>query len=216
MIVYKDLVKDLNLSKEIEKLNSKKRAASLVSAYFIYKKNISEIYKDMDYSTFIFEDKFLEGSYEDTNILKIDITKRPMAFINYSKIDSGLSDDKFVGVVAFSSNYDEWDLPKEEYKAKKDKVLNAVVSRLDEIFPNLSDHLIHKELATPKTIQRYTRAYEGTIYGFSQDQEGAEYRLHYKSKVLDNLYFANAFIFPGGGFTGAILGGYLVANKILK
>ncbi|MBF7069678.1 phytoene desaturase family protein [Campylobacter volucris] len=216
LIVYKDLLKDLNLSKEIEKLNSKKRATSLVSAYFIYDKNISEIYKDMDYSTFIFEDEFLEGSYEDTNILKIDITKRPMAFINYSKIDSGLSDDKFIGVVAFSSNYDEWDLPKEEYKAKKDKVLNAVVSRLDEIFPNLSDHLIHKELATPKTIQRYTRAYEGAIYGFSQDKEGIDYRLHYKSKVLDNLYFANAFIFPGGGFTGAILGGYLVANKILK
>ncbi|MCW0195645.1 hypothetical protein [Campylobacter lari] len=38
--------------------------------------------------------------------------------------------------------------------------------------------------------------------------------MHYKSKSIENLYFANAFIFPGGGFTGAILGGYFCANKM--
>lgn len=38
LIVYKDLLKDLKLNKEINFLNSKRRAASLVSAYFIYKK----------------------------------------------------------------------------------------------------------------------------------------------------------------------------------
>lgn len=216
LIVYKDLLKDLNLDKEIKFLQSKKRASSLVSAYFVFDKDISKIYKDMDYCNFIFEDEFLNKTYEDTNILKLDIKKRPMAFVNYSKIDSGLSQDKFIAVVAFSSIYSEWDLDKEDYRLKKEEVLESIIQRLDEIFPNLSSYLIHKELATPKTIQRYTRAYEGTIYGFSQDKEGAKNRLHYKSKVVSNLYFANAFIFPGGGFTGAILGGYYTANKILK
>ncbi|EAJ6452004.1 NAD(P)/FAD-dependent oxidoreductase [Campylobacter lari] len=214
LIVYKDLLKDLNLDHEIKAIESKKRASSLVSAYFIYDKNISEIYKNMDYCNFIFDEEFLNSSYENTNILALHFKQRPMAFINYSKIDSGLSEKYCIGVVAFSSNYDEWDLDKETYKNKKEEVLNSIIQRLDEIFPNLSSHLIHKELATPKTIQRYTKAYEGTIYGFSQDQEGAKNRLHYKSKSIENLYFANSFIFPGGGFTGAILGGYFCANKM--
>lgn len=216
LIVYKDLLKNLNLQNEINFLNSKKRACSLISAYFIYDKNISDIYKDMDYCNFIFNDEFFD--IDETNMLKIDLKKRPMAFVNYSKIDNGLSNDndKFLGVVAISSNYDEWNLSKDEYKNKKDEVLNSIIKRLDEIFPNLSSYLIHKELATPKTIQKYTKAYEGTIYGFSQDKEGSKYRLNYKSDIIKNLYFANAFIFPGGGFTGAIIGGYFCANKILK
>lgn len=216
LIVYKDLLKHLDLKSEIDYLNSKKRACSLVSAYFIYDANISKLYDNMDYCNFIFEDDFFD--LDETNILNIDINKRPMAFVNYSKIDSGLSNDenKFVGVIAFSSNYDEWDLSKEEYKHKKDQVLSSIINRLDEIFPNLSSYLIHKELATPKTIQKYTKAYKGTIYGFSQDKEGISFRLNLKSKVVNNLYFANAFTFPGGGFTGAIISGYLCANKILK
>ncbi|EAH8201488.1 NAD(P)/FAD-dependent oxidoreductase [Campylobacter lari] len=214
LIVYKDLLKDLNLIQEIKAIESKKRACSLVSAYFIYDEDISKIYENIDYCNFIFEDDFLNSSYENTNILKLDIKKRPMAFVNYSKIDSGLASDKYIGVVAFSSKYSEWDLNKQDYQAKKEEVLKAIVQRLDEIFPNLSSYLIHQELATPKTIQKYTKAYEGTIYGFSQDQEGAKYRLHYKSKSIENLYYANAFIFPGGGFTGAILGGYFCANKM--
>ncbi|MCV3521857.1 hypothetical protein MBT56_04355 [Campylobacter lari] len=129
------MLKDLNLIQEIKAIESKKRACSLVSAYFIYDKDISKIYENMDYCNFIFEDDFLNSSYENTNILKLDIKKRPMAFVNYSKIDSGLASDKYIGVVAFSSKYSEWDLNKQDYQAKKEEVLKVIVQRLDEIFP---------------------------------------------------------------------------------
>ncbi|TKX31758.1 phytoene desaturase family protein [Campylobacter estrildidarum] len=217
-IVYNELLKNqnLDLSLDIKEIKNKNRACSLISAYLIYDRNISEIYPNMDYANFILDKEFFNSS--NSNTLDFEISKRTLAFVNYSKIDNGLSqkNDRFLGVVAISSHFKEWDLDKEKYKAKKEEILQSIISKLDEYFPNLSSYMIHSELATPKSILRYTRAKEGAAYGFSQDNEGRSYRLNYVSKSVKNLFFASAFTFPGGGFTGTILGGYYTANKILR
>ncbi|TKX32759.1 phytoene desaturase family protein [Campylobacter aviculae] len=218
-IVYNDLLKNknLDLTLDVKKIENKNRACSLISAYFIYDRNISEIYPNMDYANFILDKEFFDASFDNSNTLDFEISKRTLAFVNYSKIDNGLSqrDDRFLGVAAISSHFKEWDLNEKEYRVKKEEILQAIISKLDEYFPNLSSYMIHSELATPKSILRYTRAKEGTAYGFSQDKEGRAYRLNYVSKTVKNLFFASAFTFPGGGFTGAILGGYYTASKML-
>lgn len=219
-IVYRELLggKGINLDAEIKKDESKPIATSLVSAYLIYDKNISELYPNMDYSTFIMQDKVYQAPFEQSNVYDLEIKDRPLAFINYSKIENGLSqkDDRHLGVVALASHMQEWEnLNDEEYKEKKAVVLDEILKILDQQFPNLSSHMIHAELATPKTIRRYTRTREGTPYGYSQDKEGQGYRLDWKSRSVKNLYFASAFTFPGGGFTGAILSGYRTACGIL-
>ena len=174
----------------------------------------------MDYSTFFVDSTEFEKPFnrQNTKQLEIPITQRDFVFVNYSKIDSGLSqrDDRFLGVITTVSSYAEWDnLDKEAYKNKKQEVKEAFEKRLEEFFPGIMESCIHSELATPKTIERYVRTRKGTPYGYDQSNEGFFSRERFKSKSIKNLYFASVFGFPGSGFTGAILAGYRTARKIL-
>lgn len=222
-IVYEKLLKDIEPSLIKDELNFAKDRLpfmSLSSLYMIFDKDINEIYKDLDYSTFILGDEEFSAEFnaQNTDISKIPLEQRGIVFVNYSKVDSGLSDreDRHLGVCTFFSYYDEWDLATDEYKAQKERISKVVIKKLEKICPGIMQHCIHYELATPKTIERYTRSINGAIYGYDQDNDGESKRQSSVSKGVKNLYFASAYCFPGGGFTGAILGGYNTANKILK
>ena len=193
---------------------------SLLSVYMIFDADLSKKFPNMDYSTFFVDSKEFNKPFnrQNTKQLEIPITQRDFVFVNYSKIDSGLSqrEDRFLGVITTVSSYAEWDnLDKESYKTKKQEVKEAFERRLEEFFPGIMKTCIHSELATPKTIERYTRTRKGTPYGYDQSQEGFFGRERFKSKSIKNLYFASVFGFPGSGFTGAILAGYRTAKKIL-
>lgn len=193
---------------------------SLVSVYMIFDTDLSKEFPDMDYSTFCVDKEYFDTPFnqENEDMLSMDIAKRAFVFVNYSKIDSGLSDrqDRYLGVITTLSTYDEWEgLDKEEYKAKKQRIKESYEARLEKFFPGIMNYCIHSEFATPKTIERYTKTQRGTPYGWDQSLEGFFGRNTFKSKSIKNLYFASAFGFPGGGFTGAILAGYRTARKML-
>ncbi len=221
-IVYTKLLnlKPNEYKKDFRLTEDFRLTSSLISLYMIFDKNLSELYPNMDYSTFLVDDKYFNRPFDETcaDSANTPIECRDFAFVNYSKIDSGLSDrdDRYLGVGAVYSYYEEWDnLDKVAYKAKKQELQDALVKRLENVYPNIMEHCIHIELATPKTIERYTRTRKGVIYGYDQDNEGFIGRERFKSKSIKNLYFASSFGFPGGGFTSAILGGYRTARKIL-
>ncbi|PAF50555.1 hypothetical protein BKH44_07635 [Helicobacter sp. 13S00477-4] len=218
-IVYDSLL-DKNIDTISDTKNTKKFpiTTSLVCAYMVFDKNISELYPEMSYNTFVTDDKILNSSFKDIKIADIPIQNRSIAFINYSKIDSGLSqrDDRYLAVAALYSNFEEWEgLDQTQYKDKKTKLLGQIQNRLEKVFMGINTHCIHAELSTPKTIQNYIKTRKGTPYGYDQNQEGFIGREKFYSKNIKNLFFASSFGFPGGGFTGAILGGYRTANKIL-
>lgn len=206
--------KDYNLTKDFA------ITSSLISLYMVFDRNISEIYPHMDYANFIVESRYFDMPFDEkhSDLANIPLSMRDIAFVNYSKIDSGLSErnDRFLGVGAVYSSYEEWDLDKESYKIQKNKIIQSLITRLEVVYPGIMQYCIHYELSTPKTIERYTRTRKGAIYGYDQDKEGFIGRERFKSQSIQNLYFASAFGFPGGGFTGAILGGYRVAKKILN
>lgn len=216
-IVYEELLKT-NTKLQVKKNFEAK--TSLLSVYMIFDTNLSQKFKSMDYSTFCVDKEYFDKPFDQNSedMLALDIEKRIFVFVNYSKIDSGLSDrdDRYLGVITTISSYEEWDnLDENEYKAKKERVKKALEKRLDEFFPSIMSYCIHSELATPKTIQRYTRTKKGVPYGWDQNLEGFFARTAFKSKAVKNLYFASAFTFVGGGFTGALLSGYRTARKML-
>ena len=208
----RDYSKDLNLTKNNE------ITTSLISIYMVFDKNPCEIHPDMDYSTFIVNPKNFQKDFKDSDCYNTDFKDIDFVFVNYSKVDSGLSDreDRHVGVITTFGKYEDWDgLDKEAYKAKKAEVQKILEDRLEEAFPGIMQHCIHSELATPKTIQRYIKTRKGTPYGYDQNKETFFGRERWKSYSVKNLYFASAFCNPGGGFTGAIMSGYRTGRKIL-
>lgn len=209
-----NITKDLNLTKNLT------TKTSLVSVYMVFDTNLSEKFPDMDYSTFCVDKEYFDLPFDKAHedLLKIAPEDRSFVFVNYSKIDSGLSDrqDRYLGVITTLGTYDEWEgLDKEEYKAKKQRIQQSYEAKLEKFFPGIMSFCVHSEFATPKTIERYIRTQKGTPYGWDQDLEGFWGRGRFKSKSIKNLYFASVFGFPGAGFTGGLLAGYRTARKML-
>ena len=65
-------------------------------------------------------------------------------------------------------------------------------------------------------MKRYTNNTQGAVYGWEQNiRQGGFNRLSNKSD-FNNVFLSGAWTNPGGGFEGAITGGILTAERILK
>ena len=101
--------------------------------------------------------------------------------------------------------YSDWaNLDKEAYKNKKKEVEEILIKRLDKQLPGIKDIIEYSELATAKTVAKYTLNPDGVPYGFAQTlNQTANKRLKQRS-IIPGIYYASAWSSPGGGFTGAI------------
>ncbi len=192
-----------------------KIACSLFSIYIGFKKPIKEI-GNKYYSTFILDSE-VKNQTDLANCMKGDLSSRNFAFVDYSQIDSQLvPKGKGVGSICTTDYTSDWEnLTKEEYNKKKEAVAQIYFDKLEKVIPGIKQEIDYYEVATPKTIERYTLNPQGSIYGYAQTPEQAVPNRVKQKSSIENLYFASAWTFPGGGFTGAILSGYLCAIGIL-
>ncbi len=144
--------------------------------------------------------------------------KRSFIFVDYGKIDSGLTPPhKSEGVICMVDYLKSWEgLSKEEYKSKKEEIAQILLERLEEKFPGIRESIEYYEVSTPKTINRYTSNPSGSVYGFAQTRELSGAKRFRNNFLIPNLYFASAWAFPGGGFEGSITGGFLAALQMNK
>jgi phytoene dehydrogenase-like protein len=188
---------------------------SLLAVYFGFKKPPRAL-GNKHYVTIVF-DETVEHLKDLAGNLEGDLRHRAFGFCDYSQIDSGLAaEGKSVGSVFVISHGSEWEgLNDEAYRAKKEEAAGIFTERLEALIPGIANEIEFCEVATPKTIERYTANPHGSVYGFAQTpQQAGRYRIRQRSSI-ENLYFASAWTFPGGGFSGAILAGRLCAEAIL-
>ncbi len=202
------------LDSKIEKLQI---AASILSVYIGFKQEVKAL-GNRHYSTLVFADKTKQLKDVFPRNRSDDFSEKTFIFLDYSQIDAGLAPEgKSVGVITTTDYLTHWqDLNEADYQAKKAEVAKILLQRLEQLIPGISEAVEQIEVATPKTIRRYTLNPEGTPYGYAQiPGQAGQYRLPNKSPVK-NLYFASAWVSPGGGFTGAILSGWFCAGEILR
>jgi all-trans-retinol 13,14-reductase len=200
----------LELKNEIKDI---KIGASLLTVYFGFSKPLRDL-GNKYYSTFIYDNSVSKQS----DILKNnreDFSKRSFTFVDYSQIDAALAPSgKSVGAICCIDYINDWEgLGKKEYKSKKKYVASVLTARLEEIIPGIKDIIEYCEVGTPATVKRYTLNPGGAVYGFAQTPSR---KVIESFKTLNNLYFASAWGKTGGGFSGAIYGGYLCAINILR
>jgi all-trans-retinol 13,14-reductase len=167
------------------------------------------------YST-VLQHSAVETLADVASVQRESFGRRTLTFVDYSQVDAGLTPEGLaVGAVSTVDYASEWSgLSDAEYRRKKDAVADVLVRRLGEVYPRLPDAVEHAELATPRTVQRYTLNPGGTAYGFAQSPDQSLFERSVDSPVA-GLHFASAWTFPGGGFTGAILSGYRAAESVL-
>lgn len=200
-----------------EKTSNMSISNSIITLYLGLNKAPSE-FGNRHYSTFILNDKISSLHDMAKDLKSTDFASKSFTYVDYSQINSELTkNNKHLIVLATTDYIQNWNgLSREEYKKKKEEVSQIFIKRLDKVLPGISKAIDYYELATPKTIERYTLNTEGTVYGFAQTvEQSGKNRIRAKSPV-DGLYFASAWAFPGGGFSGAIISGYLCGLKIIK
>jgi phytoene dehydrogenase-like protein len=185
----------------------------LLTIYLGFKKSLKAIGNN-HYSTFVF-DSSVKTQADILKNNKADFHRRSFTFIDYGQIDSGLAPEaKSVGAVCCIDYLEDWELfSPEEYKKKKEEVAKIFIQRLENLIPGITSEIEYYEVGTPATIKRYTRNPGGAVYGFAQVPGKPSVNF---SGIFDNLHIASAWGKTGGGFSGAIFGGFLCAISILR
>ena len=196
---------------DVDYENNKTLGISLYTLYLGFSKNIKTVYGAGAYSTFDFSKLDSLDAYE--NSLSQPIEKRTKVFVDYSQVDSGLTDEeKSLGVICGGDDIKDWQgLDDEAYKTKKEAVTKALIADLEKDYPGISELIEYAELATAKTVKRYLQTPAGTAYGFAPTASQFFRPPESTSDKLDNLFFVGAWVI-GGGFTPAIMSGAMVAR----
>lgn len=206
-------VKDRRIKKIKHRINKLKPSPSMLSIYLCFKRPLDAI-GNKHYVTFIGD----ENVSQLKDIKRSGYVKKSFAFIDYSQIDSGLvSKDRGVGVINVIDYLSNWEyLTEKEYEAKEKEVVQVFINRLEGVLPGIKKEIEYYDVSTPQTIKHYTKNPCGSIYGYSQTKEQSGLKRLSINMPIKNLFFASAWAFPGGGFTGTVIGGYLCADRVLK
>jgi all-trans-retinol 13,14-reductase len=187
--------------------------ASLLSIYLGFSRSLKELGNEY-YSTALFDSSIKTIADIHRNNTG-DISRRSFIFVDYGQIDSGLAPaGKSVGAICCVDYLKDWDsLDRSEYRAKKERTIAGFIEKLEKLVPGITTAIEYSDAGTSATVKRYTLNPEGAVYGFAQ----TPLRKMFDSfKPIDNLHFASAWGKTGGGFSGAIIGGYLTAWNILR
>lgn len=82
---------------------------------------------------------------------------------NYALLSSSAGNVVIINVLDDVRHWPERKTP--EYRAKKRRLVQVVLSRLFRILPEIEPHVRYREISTPRTYERYTRNKAGSGYG---------------------------------------------------
>ena len=106
------------------------------------------------------------------------------------------------------------DLDKQEYLEKKEKAKEFILNKLFEYVPKFKYLSIENVMVgTPRTFQRYTGRYSGTVGGIPLIKDYIPLRYPFNFTPIKGLYLVGDSVFPGQGWPGVIVG---VLNLLLQ
>ena len=103
------------------------------------------------------------------------------------------------------------------YLELKNGVQETIIRRFNALFPALKDAIEFKDMATPRTFERYTRNSDGATSAWSWNPQKRFYKSMMKTYVdtpVKNLYIGSCWATQIGGVPGAIHAAYACAKKI--
>jgi len=141
-----------------------------------------------------------------------------LALVDHSQLDPALAPPGkgMLAVMTLDSNTNWKGLSAEEYKRKKKEAADTIIARLEDYLPGLSGHIEVIEVGTPRTMERFSSAPEGAIYGFAHTvaQSGLN-RLSQDTKIK-GLFLCGAWTRPGCGVHACFISGRDAADLALE
>ncbi len=131
--------------------------------------------------------------------------------------DRTLCDENSHVVVAIGPTFADWnDQGAADYRFKKEKEKARLTAILEKRFPGFRDAVSYSEVATPRTIERYTLKNGGAVAGPKQMLgQHMLHRLHTRTE-WDNLFCCGESTVMGTGTPTVTTSGISAANAVLK
>ena len=98
----------------------------------------------------------------------------------------------------------------------KGKFIESFIMHLSRIMPDISQHILYKEAATPHTMHRYTLNYRGAAYGWESIHSQLADVDFRRPTFLQNLSLTGHWSTQGLGIPGVAYLGYDTAATLLK
>jgi phytoene dehydrogenase-like protein len=101
------------------------------------------------------------------------------------------------------------------YRQAKAETAEDMLRKVERVFPGLREHVMFSELATPRTMRRYTGNPSGAIMGFECAAGGHRKILAAGRIPVRRLALASAWTDRLGGFMQCVKAGLFAAEKVL-
>ncbi len=102
----------------------------------------------------------------------------------------------------------------DDYLAFKESIGRAMIALVEEKIPGFENLIEFHEVATPLTIEHYTRAHRGSIYGLTPTPDKFSNPLITIKTPVKNLYLTGSDAMFSG-INGVIMGGAFTAGKAM-
>ncbi len=149
----------------------------------------------------------------------ISYEKRSLIVASYTLDNSLCEKGKSVVSICVIDNMENWERlknNKEEYKKEKDRIANIIIDRVDRKFKGFKEAIDVLEIGTPITMEKYSNNPGGAVYGACQRRSQANIFRFPNDIKNKNLYFAGAWVSPGGGLSGVMISGQETVKLILQ
>ena len=113
------------------------------------------------------------------------------------------------------SSMDCWEgLSNKEYLEKKKEDGNKLISKLEKLFPNLSQNILHKEIGSPRTHKRFLSRNKGSYGPIPSIRLPGLLTMPFNTTKIKGLYCVGDSCFPGQGLNAVAFSGYACAHII--
>ncbi|ERI08110.1 phytoene desaturase family protein [Aneurinibacillus aneurinilyticus] len=103
-------------------------------------------------------------------------------------------------------------MTEDEYQALKNEIDAICRQILEQIDKKAASHILFSEVATPKTMERYMRTYEGSVYSIKRQMMDSEFP--YVKSPIEGLYLVGAGVGYGPGIEAVVISGGDAAERL--
>jgi prolycopene isomerase len=101
-----------------------------------------------------------------------------------------------------------------QYRQEKERVRRELITLAEKHYPGLRDHIVTTDLATPRTMARYTGNPLGAIMGLNCTVGTHRHILKAVKMPISNVIIGSAWTNRLGGFMQSVKSGILAAERI--
>ena len=110
---------------------------------------------------------------------------------------------------------EEWqNLDPKAYEEKKEAAANAVIDRLEKIFPGLIEGLDYQEVGTPRTHRRFLGREDGTYGPIPRHKLMGLLGMPFNKTAIPGLYCVGDSTFPGQGLNAVAFSGMSCGHRV--